>query len=553
MDLSPVTAPHTTSDHLHLVAHQGTMTPVLELVPQDGNGAAAEVEITATPSQLSWSGRRGYVLAAFESADTIRIRGEGLGLRIRDGVTPAPFAGAHFFSDPVDGAFVFSSTETGQRYRVTVLYGRATIATRADGSPDGRAGVLMAPDEPWEIAVEELGTARRPYRAEADFASVERGMAAEFRDYAQAIAPWRTDRTPAAELAAYVLWSATVRPAGLFAREAVLMSMHWMDKVWSWDHCFNALALAPGLPQAAYDQYAVVFDHQDTSGALPDLVAHSFASYTYVKPPVHGWAFKRLRALLPPMSREQVVWAHDRLARLTGFWLTHRRVPGHRLPHYQHGNDSGWDNATMFDGLVTAEAPDLAALLVVQLDVLADLAEEIGDDRADHWRACRTDLAAALVDELWNGEDFVARDAADRRPGSARSLLRLIPLVAAHTYAPQITGRLVAAVRAHLTAHGPATEVPDSPDYEADGYWRGPIWAPSTVLIEDSLRGLGETELADEVSETFRRLCEQHGFAENFDALTGQGLRDRSYTWTAGCYLLLARQFVEREKHDTSA
>ena len=53
-------------------------------------------------------------------------------------------------------------------------------------------------------------------------------------------------RTPAAELAAYVLWSATVRPAGFLTDPAVLMSKHWMDKVWSWDHCFNALALAAG-------------------------------------------------------------------------------------------------------------------------------------------------------------------------------------------------------------------------------------------------------------------------------------------------------------------
>jgi len=33
---------------------------------------------------------------------------------------------------------------------------------------------------------------------------------------------------------------------------------------------------------------------------------------------------------------------------------------------------------------------------------------------------------------------------------------------------------------------------------------------------------------------------ERSGFAENFDALTGDGLRDRAYTWTASVYLLLA-------------
>jgi len=60
------------------------------------------------------------------------------------------------------------------------------------------------------------------------------------------------------------------------------------------------------------------------------------------------------------------------------------------------------------------------------------------------------------------------------------------------------------------------------------------------MIVEAGLRAAGEVSLADEVSERFRRLCERSGFAENFDALTGDGLRDRAYTWTASVYLLLA-------------
>ena len=78
----------------------------------------------------------------------------------------------------------------------------------------------------------------------------------------------------------------------------------------------------------------------------------------------------------------------------------------------------------------------------------------------------------------------------------------------------------------------------------ADGYWCGPIWAPSTMLVEDGLRRAGQVKLADEISRRFLRLCEQSGFAENFDALTGEGLRDHAYTWTAATYLILARAFI---------
>ena len=57
---------------------------------------------------------------------------------------------------------------------------------------------------------------------------------------------------------------------------------------------------------------------------------------------------------------------------------------------------------------------------------------------------------------------------------------------------------------------------------------------------EPAKAAAGATTLADAISARFRAVCEKSGFAENFDALTGQGLRDRAYTWTASAYLLLA-------------
>jgi hypothetical protein len=56
----------------------------------------------------------------------------------------------------------------------------------------------------------------------------------------------------------------------------------------------------------------------------------------------------------------------------------------------------------------------------------------------------------------------------------------------------------------------------------------------------------GAVDLAEQVSARFRTTCEKSGFAENFDALTGEGLRDRAYTWTAGAYLLLAEDAERR-------
>ncbi|HEX6681253.1 MAG TPA: trehalase family glycosidase [Candidatus Limnocylindrales bacterium] len=540
LNISPVIAEKTHAEDLHLVSHQTGLHPVLRLVPTDGH-TRATTTIVATPAQLTWQHPHGRVEAAFEDATTIRIRGEGLGLWVlASSESLTPFSGTYFFRDPVDGSHVFTVYETGRRYRVTVLTGQTveTVGVQALGTAE--RGLHLGAGHAWEIAVEEFDNARPAYTPRADFAGVVRAAHERFSGFARRVAGRGSSRDAAAELAAYVLWSATVRPAGFLNRHAVLMSKHWMDKVWSWDHCFNSIALAAGEPRLALDQFHLPFDHQDPGGALPDSVTHSEVLYNFVKPPVHGWALRHLRDRLPPLSRADKELIYERLSRWTGFWLSARRAPGQALPHYQHGNDSGWDNATTFDPARVIQSADLAAFLLLQTRELAKLARELGDGQAaDGWDAVCEQIRDAITG-LWDGSRFTARNPETGHSWTSHSLLDLIPIVAGTELPRHIRDALAAHIQDHLTEYGLATELPASPHYRPDGYWRGPIWAPATVLIEDGLRRCGYTTLADEISSRFRALCEKSGFAENFDALTGQGLRDRAYTWTASAYLILA-------------
>ncbi|MCW6010163.1 glycogen debranching protein [Micromonospora sp. CPCC 205371] len=544
LNVSPVVAKHTYADELHLVSHQTGLHPVLRFTP-----SLVEAAVVATPALLTWQHDTGRVELAYESPDTIRVRGDGLGMRIAAAAGAlTPFSGTYLYRDPVDGSHVFTSYETGRRYRVSVLRGELGEAAGEQALGTADRHLTLPAGQPWEIAIEEYETARRPYAATTSFDGVVNAAAAAFGAFVEAVAPWRGPGTPAAELAAYVLWSATVAPAGFLARPAVLMSKHWMDKVWSWDHCFNAIALAAGRPELAWDQFQLPFDHQDQAGALPDSVTHSEVLYNYVKPPIHGWAWRKLRERLPKRpDRAELTRTYDRLARWAGFWLDARRVPGHDLPHYQHGNDSGWDNATTFDGDRVIETADLAAFLVLQVRQLAELADELHMPEAvGHWTRVAERIREAMLDQLWTGDRFTARGAKTGQARSSTSLLDLMPIVLGAELPADVAAALARRIETHLTAHGLATEPVDSPHYTADGYWRGPIWAPSTVLIEDGLRRAGHAVLADEISHRFRALCEKAGFAENFDAETGTGLRDRAYTWTASSYLILAAAHVLR-------
>jgi len=539
--VSPVVALATYADDLHLVSHRNGMHAVLRLVPEL-DGRRVPTDVSATPAVLTWTAGRGHVTAAYESSSSLRISGHGLGMRVAAAdATLTPFTGTYFFHDPVTSAYVFTSYETGHRYRLTPLSGSVyALGSSALGTAE-RAVVFGADGAGWECVLEELTTARELPSPRARFQDVVLSSRKTFERFTDAVAPWRTDRTPAAELACYVLWSATVEPSGFIGRPAVLMSKHWMDKVWSWDHCFNALALAPGAPELAWDQLQVVFDHQTDQGALPDSITHAEVLHNFVKPPIHGWAVRGLRERLPHgLPAAELSRLYDQLAAWTTFWLDHRRAPGEPLAHYEHGNDSGWDNATVFHHDRLVQSADLAAFLVTQMSELARLAKETGDRAGEkRWTHEATVMRRALFDQLWNGSRFTSRPV-DGTPRTTASLLDLMPVVLGRQLPTAVRATVTADVARHLTPVGLATERTDSPRYESDGYWRGPVWAPATVLVEDGLRRGGSTDLADRVSARFRATCEKSGFAENFDALTGQGLRDRAYTWTASAYLILA-------------
>jgi hypothetical protein len=315
-------------------------------------------------------------------------------------------------------------------------------------------------------------------------------------------------------------------------------------QVWSWDNCFNALALAshPDMLQSALDNLMEPFNHQLSDGRIPDAIMYSEITWDFVKPPIQGWTLERLLTLRPDMSTESLADIYAPLCRFTNMWLHTRRCTGSELPYYIHGNDSGWDNSTSFmDDNVIINA-DLASHLILQTNILAYLSKRLGRGEEDYWVGERTRLVKALIDELWDGEVFLVKRVADGSTSKSSSLLQLVPLTASRFLPKDIVDKMMAQVESFTTNWGLASEPPSSPHYESDGYWRGPIWAPSTILLESGLREAGHTKLADDIRSKFFELCAHGGFAENFDAITGEGHRDLSHTWTSSIYLILRQQ-----------
>ena len=77
--------------------------------------------------------------------------------------------------------------------------------------------------------------------------------------------------------------------------DAMLMSKKGMNSVWSWDHCFNALAMANISQKIAIEQFLIPFELQSESGVLPDMWnPNSEIVWGVTKPPIHGWCFDKM-------------------------------------------------------------------------------------------------------------------------------------------------------------------------------------------------------------------------------------------------------------------
>jgi hypothetical protein len=325
----------------------------------------------------------------------------------------------------------------------------------------------------------------------------------------------------------------------------MLMSKMGMWHVFGWDHAFNAMAHWSHQPRLAWDQFMVMYDKQDQYGKPPQNMNAASIQFLFSNVPIQGWALRKMWDQNPTlMTKARLIEAYDFLSRWSDWICNYRIWPGDELPYYIHGFDGGWDNSTIFDFGVPVISPDQPAFLILQFEALADIARVLGKGfEAEEWMRRRDRMLAALIDQLWKGDRFVGMLRPSGKIVECDSLITCIPMVLGRRLPEKVRTALVAQVREHLAPSGLATEKLTSPKYTEKGYWRGPVWAPSTMIVVDGLADIGEKELVKTIVDAYCRICADNGFYENFDAKTGEGHFDPAYTWTSSVFMIFASQY----------
>ncbi len=248
------------------------------------------------------------------------------------------------------------------------------------------------------------------------------------------------------DLASYITWSSVVSPQGMLSRYAMYMSKNWMYNIWSWDNCFNAMALSKNNPELALDQLMIFIDKQDDSGVFADFINDRYSSFSCCKPPVYGLAFKYMQKQNEFFNRKEVVEPiYYAIGRNTEYWLKYRTNNQENLPFYKHGNDSGWDNASIFHKGIPVQAPDLSAFLVNQMYILSELAEALGEkEQSKQWEDRAEKLLNELVNKLWKNDKFIAiKVDTGEYLDEGSSLILMLPIVLGNKLPKEIKDKLL--------------------------------------------------------------------------------------------------------------
>jgi len=454
---------------------------------------------------------------------------------------------------------------------LTIESGSGVLQTRIMGpgrvEKNGPQWILRGGTSPFHVIQSFEPRGRPALWSDSDPARVFERNRSRWNGYLQPLLAPRQDRALRRLLArcAATLIHNWRSPAGGIEHAGVIPSPFAYRGFWAWDSWKHARALALFAPELAKDQVRAMFDHQLDDGMVPDTVmvdpgANNGAN---TKPPLAAWAIERIFAATG--DRDFIAEMAPALLRYDAFWEK-RRHEG--APLYSWGGageiearwESGWDNATRFDGvamvpgrdclLMNTLSVDLNAFLCQDKRFLAELCDTVG--KASDGRRLRGEADAietALRERLFDEDHGAFFDMTWPACERVRALT-------AATWAPLWCGIATADQAARVADHmldesAFRTPLPlptvarNDPDFDPDGYWRGAVWIDQAAMGVEALLNYGYVGEARQIlAALLAGLARHDTFYECYHPIDGNSAAGErpavgQFSWTAAHTLLM--------------
>ena len=275
----------------------------------------------------------------------------------------------------------------------------------------------------------------------------------------------------------------------------------------------------------------------------------------------HEWFFRcrdpegtGLVAILHPWEsgRDNSVDWDDALARVPNSGISPfvRRDTKHADPDHRPTQDQyrrfiwlverfrklDWDNGRLHDASPFCMVdPGFNSILVRSCEDLANLAETLGQEKIARRNRAQAKKGLAALETLWE-ESLGQYVCLDRKIGKhvvTASIGGLLPIFAsipphrAAAIARRIE-RIGETVRYLVPSHNP-----DDSRFDAQRYWRGPVWLVVNHMIIDGLEQGDFRTLAGRIAQDSLALARSSGFAEYYSPLNSAPCGGAGFSWTA--------------------
>ncbi len=334
---------------------------------------------------------------------------------------------------------------------------------------------------------------------------------------------------------------------------------------WLWDSCFHAVAWAHLGDERGVVELASALSAIDDDGFVPHMRYPGDPGFheefwgrpgtsSITQPPMYGHAVAELVRLGFEVGEPLI----ERAGRGLRFLLQRRaRTPGGLIlvchpwetgcddsPRWDHWrpdpSPAAWwtTKGTLVAGIERSATgapianPAFAAAPAGFNALVAFNARELATVAADDGLLALAQELAQAIDERWDGTTWIDDGDAASTSGRIDTLDGLLPALLGGPHAVTAITRYVDPAT-FGAPYGPRGVSRAEPTHDPRAYWRGPAWPQLSYLSWLAAMRAGAAALAESVRSMTVGGAWSSGWAEYWDADTGEGLGARPQSWTS--------------------
>jgi hypothetical protein len=350
----------------------------------------------------------------------------------------------------------------------------------------------------------------------------------------------------------YTLWSYLIDPTMTIDHTMILMIGTAIAS--QWQMCQNAVALQEHM-EIAMDLLLGPLDRVSSVGQFADLYDDGSVVTQFIKPPMHGWAIKQIMKnhdLLKEVPRDKLEQLYEAVARWGDWFLTYRDEDGDGIPAIEHGDETGFDDCTLFLDHMQVATPDIPAYLVLLFEAVGDLAKLLGKpkDVADAWYKKSTDMLDNLVTKMWDGERFTALVPYTHERLVSGSFVHFMPIILGDRLPKNIVDKIADDLSKEgefLCDYGIASERIGSDYFEPSGksIGRGNIVPPGMIYICTGLFDSSRKDVGKLIAERYCTALKAQNYPFLINPIKGNEMGYHGGSWPACAYTIIARLLSE--------